>query len=187
VGFSFEAKRELRSGARSANSYADTGGIGRTRDRSVIGAVRRTGRRRREAKAGVASLRSRLTALVVALSLLVQLVAIPYHQALAAPLFAESDTARIAADLKATFGDAAALCVQVDDKGTPIAPAGHCDDQCPLCRFAVQAVAFVPPDAPALPERLEKDAHAIRAPPGRDALPAYPAQPNSARAPPLAV
>ena len=55
------------------------------------------------------------------------------------------------------------------------------------CPFAAQAVAFAPPDAPALPERLESDAHAIRAPPGRDAVPAYPAQPNSARAPPLAV
>jgi hypothetical protein len=48
-------------------------------------------------------------------------------------------------------------------------------------------VAYVSPDLPALPERLDSDAHAIRAPPGRDVLPAYPAQPNSARAPPLAV
>ena len=43
---------------------------------------------------------------------------------------------------------------------------GHCCDQCPLCRFAAQAVALVPPDLPALPDRLEGDAHAIRAPPG---------------------
>ena len=51
----------------------------------------------------------------------------------------------------------------------------------------LQTVAFVPPDLPVLPERLDSDAHAIRAPPGEDVLPAYPAQPNPARAPPLAV
>ena len=62
------------------------------------------------------------------------------------------------------------------------------DDQCPLCRFAAQAVAFVPPDAPALPERLDAGrayASALRlisAP-----FPACPAQRNRARAPPLAV
>jgi hypothetical protein len=152
----------------------------------VIGAVRRTGRRRREAKADVASLRSPLTALVVALSLLVQLVAIPYHQALAAPLFAESDTARIAADLKATFGDAAALCVQVDDKGTPLAPAGDCGDQCPLCRFAAHAATLGAPDAPALPERFDAERHFLRTP-ETGALHSLPRRQNRARAPPLTV
>jgi hypothetical protein len=48
-------------------------------------------------------------------------------------------------------------------------------------------VAFVSPDLPALPGRLDGEAHAIRAPPVRDVLPPYPAQPNPARAPPLAV
>jgi hypothetical protein len=48
-------------------------------------------------------------------------------------------------------------------------------------------VAFVAPDLPVLPGRLESDAHAIRAPPSQRFLAAYPAQPNPARAPPLAV
>ena len=66
-------------------------------------------------------------------------------------------------------------------------PAGHCCDQCPLGRFAGQAVAFVPPDAPALPGRREKRrAHDPRAA-RRRCSPRYPVQPNPARAPPLAV
>ena len=83
----------------------------------------------------------------------------------------------------------AELCAHINDHGAPgkHAPFGHCCDQCPLCRFAAQAVAFVPPDVPALPGRLDSDAHGIRAPPGQNVLPAYRAQPNRARAPPLAV
>ena len=133
--------------------------------------------------------RSPLTALVVAFSLIVQLFAAATPPALSAPAFAGADDAAIAAELKAVFGDAAQLCVQVDGDKAPAkhAPFRHCCDQCPLCRFAAQTVAFLSPDGPALPERLDSDAHAIRAPPGPDAPPPYPAQPNSARAPPLAV
>jgi hypothetical protein len=133
--------------------------------------------------------RSPLAAFVVAFSLLVQLFAAATPPALAAPAFAGADDAAIAAELKALFGAAAELCVQVNDDKAPArhAPSSHCCDQCPLCRFAAQAVAFVPADPPALPERLGVDAHAIRAPPGPDVLPPYRAQPNPARAPPLAV
>jgi hypothetical protein len=108
---------------------------------------------------------------------------------MAAPAFAGADDAAIAAELKAVFGDAAQLCVQVNDDKAPgeHAPSSHCCDQCSLCRFAAQAVAFVSPDLPALPGRLDSEAHAIRAPPVPDVLPPYPAQPNPARAPPLAV
>ena len=142
--------------------------------------------RKRRAKRGLTSFRSPLTAFVVALSLIVQLFAAP---AFAAPAFTGADDAATAAELKALFGDTAQLCVQVNDDKAPVHhnPAGHCCDQCPLCRFAAQAVAFVAPDLPALRGRLESEAHAIRAPPSRDVLPAYPAQPNPARAPPLAV
>jgi hypothetical protein len=144
----------------------------------VVGLGRRTfalGTRR--AKRRLTACRSRLAAFLVALSLVVQFFA------------AGADDAAIAAELKALFGDTAQLCVQVNDDKAPAkhAPSGHCCDQCPLCRFAAQAVAFVPPDAPSLPDRLESDAHAIRAPPGRDVLPAYPVQPNPTRAPPLPV
>jgi hypothetical protein len=143
---------------------------------------------RRRAKRRLASLRSPLPAILVALSLIVQLFAAATPPALAAPAFAGADDAAIAAELKALFGDAAELCAHVNDQGAPgkHGPC-HCCDQCPLCRFAAQAVAFVPPDLPALPEGLDSDAHAIRAPPGREVLAAYPAQPNPARAPPLAV
>ncbi len=133
--------------------------------------------------------RSPLAAFVVALSLVVQLFAAATPPAMAAPAFAGADDAAIAAQLKALFGDTAQLCVQVTDDKAPAkhAPSGHCCDQCPLCRFAAQAVAFVAPDLPALPGRFEGEAHPIRAPLAQDILPSYPAQPNPARAPPLAV
>jgi len=141
----------------------------------------------RRARRGAGELRSLLTAFLVAFSLLVQLFAAATPPAVAAPAFAGADDAAIATELKALFGSSAQLCAH--DHGAPgkHAPCPCCD-QCPLCRFAAQAAAaYVPPDLPALPERLDSDAHAIRAPPARDILPAYPAQPNPARAPPLAV
>ena len=149
----------------------------------------KAGRRVGQAAGGLTAPRSPLMALLVAFSLFVQLFAAATPPELAAPAFAGADDASIAAELKALFGDTAQLCVQVnDDKAPPKHnPSCHCCDQCPLCRFAAQAVAFVAPDLPALPGRLESEAHAIRAPPARDILPAYPAQPNPARAPPLAV
>jgi hypothetical protein len=150
---------------------------------------RKAGCRVRAKGASPAAPRSPLMALLVALSLIVQLFAAATPPALAAPAFAGADDAAIAAELKAVFGDTAQLCVQINDDKAPAkhSPSGHCCDQCPLRRFAAQAVAFVLPNLPALPERLDSDAHAIRAPPGRDVLPAYPVQPNPSRAPPLTV
>jgi hypothetical protein len=143
--------------------------------------------RRRSARSGAR--RSRVTALLVAISLVVQLFAAATPPAMAAPAFAGADEAAIAAELKALFGASAQLCVQVNDDKTPGQhhPSSHCCDQCPLCRFAAQVVAFVGPDLLALPGRLESNAHIIRAPPGNEVLPAYPIQPNAARAPPLSV
>ena len=143
----------------------------------------------RRAKRRLSSFRSPLTAFVVALSLVVQLFAAATPPAFAAPAFAGADDAAIAAELKALFGDTAQLCVQVNDDKAPLqhSPFGHCCDQCALCRFAAQAVAFVEPDLLALPGRLESEAQAIRATPSRAVLPAYPLQPNPARAPPLPV
>jgi hypothetical protein len=136
---------------------------------------------------GAAHRRSPLTALMVALSLIIQLFVVPYHQASAAPGFAEPETARIAAELRATFGDAAALCVETDSKGAPLPPAGHCDDQCPLCRFAAESAALIAPELPALPVRLVAACLRLGTAPERGAVPACPAQRNRARAPPLAV
>lgn len=125
----------------------------------------------------------------VVLSLIVQLFAAAAPPALAAPAFAGADDTAIAAELKAVFGDAADLCAHINDQSAPgkRAPSGHCCDQCPLCRFAAQAVSFVPPDVPALPERVNGDSRAIRAGPDFLAVTACPAQSNRARAPPLAV
>ncbi len=143
----------------------------------------------RRARRGLASFRSALTAFTVALTLVVQLIAMPYQQALAGPVLAGSDAAAIAADLKATFGDAAGFCAHIEDKGapTPHGPCNHCDDQCPLCRLVAQAAAFGPPDAPTLPTRASAARCLVGAAPEFGAVPACPAQRNRARAPPLAV
>ena len=138
----------------------------------------------------LASLRSSLTAFVVALSLVVQLIAMPYQQAMAGPALAGSDTSAIVSDLKAVFGDAAGFCAHAGDKGapTPHGPCNHCDDQCPLCRSVAEATTFLPPDAPTLPGRLYVVArYAIGSAPHFGAFSACPAQRNRARAPPLAV
>ena len=146
--------------------------------------------RRRARRSGDRAIarRSPLTALVVAFSLIVQLFAAATPPALAAPGSVGSDEAAIAAELNAVFGDAAGLCAHVNDRGAPgkHAPCGYCCDRCPFCRFAAQAVAFVFPHAPALPERIA-DSHAIRAGPGFLGLLGCPAQSNRARAPPLPV
>ena len=146
-------------------------------------------RRRRPAKTAVAALRSPLTSVVAALALVFQLFAVPYHQALSAPIGAPAavvDVASVAAKLKATFGNAAALCIQSDGKDGPAAPAGDCDDHCPLCHFAAQA-ALSTPDAPALPERLDAACQTLGAEPQAGAVPSCPTTRNRARAPPFAV
>jgi hypothetical protein len=151
------------------------------------GADRRRGRRAERAAPAGSARPSRLAAFIVALSLIVQLIAAPYHQARAGDGLPGSDMTRIAAELKATFGDAAALCVEVDDKGAPLAPAGKCDDQCPLCRFVSQASGLIAPTAPALPERLDAACRALGIAPEPGDIPAYSSQTNRARAPPFAV
>ena len=135
------------------------------------------------------SSRSPLTALVVAFSLIVQLFAAATPLAIVAPSFAGADDAAIAAELNAVFGDAAELCAHINNDGAPNkhAPFSHCCDQCPLCRFAAQVVAFVPPDAPALPQRLNDGRHTIGAAPDFGAFPACPTRTSLARAPPLSV
>jgi len=155
---------------------------------ALRGGGRRTRRRARRTGGGLRSFRSPLTALIVAISLLGQLFAVATQPALAAPAFSAAHTAAVAADLKAIFGDTAYLCAHIDDQGAPSPHTpGRCCDQCPLCRFAAQAVAFVPPDAPALPDRLGADRRTIGAAPDFGAWPAAPIQPNHARAPPLVV
>ncbi len=93
---------------------------------------------------------SRLAVLIAALALFGQLLALPYHHPQG-----RSDHAEVAAFLKATFGDAAVLCV--DDDAHPAAPEhrhDHSDGDCPLCQFGAQTVLFAAP-APMLPERID--------------------------------
>jgi hypothetical protein len=130
--------------------------------------------------------RSRLTTAIATLALLFQLAVIPYHQALASGP-AAPDAAAIAAELKASFGDAAALCIQTDGKGAPLSPLGDCDDHCPLCRFSAQAAAIVAPVPPALPERLDWSSRTLGAATETGAIPSRPARRNRARAPPFPV
>jgi hypothetical protein len=152
-------------------------------------ATRKSALGMRRARRGLASFRSPLTAFFIALALVVQLIAAPYQQALAAPASGGADAAAITAELKAVFGDAAGFCAHIDDRGapTPHRPCNHCDDQCPQCRIVAEAAAYVPPDAPPLPGRLNASRHAIGAAPDFSAFSARPAQPNRARAPPLAL
>ncbi len=146
-------------------------------------------RRRRRVRPDVTTFHSRTVAIVASLALLVQLLVIPYHQASSAPLIggAAPDVAAVAAELRATFGEAATLCVQSDGKSDPGAPAGDCDDHCPLCRFAAEAATLITPDAPALPERFEAVAEILGTPPETGAIPPRPDPVNRARAPPFVV
>lgn len=153
----------------------------------MCGAGRRTKRPLHRAIPGMRSRHAPLTALVVALSLLFQLVTIPYHQALLAAGVAAPDTAAIAAELRATFGDSASLCTQSDDNGAPASPVRDCDDHCPFCRFAAQAATLTAPVAPALPVRFDTSSRTLGAAPEPGAFPVSPTKRSRARAPPAAI
>jgi len=116
------------------------GGRGRTRVR--MGATR----------ARFSAALSRLGVLIGALALFGQVLALPYHHPQG-----RTDPAEVVAFLKATFGDAAALCVSGDDSsgsGTPSREHDHGGGDCPLCQFGAQTVLFsVPP--PTLPLRID--------------------------------
>ncbi len=109
---------------------------------------------------------SRLAVLVAALALFGQLLALPYHHPFRGGAGQKEAAQREAvAFLKATFGDAAALCVTVDDDG-PAAPEPrhhHGDGDCPLCQFGAQTVLFAAP-APTLPERIDVAAAPLAVP-----------------------
>jgi len=91
---------------------------------------------------------------------------------------------QLAADMKATFGDAFQLCVNVGDDGSaPSAPVHHGDGDCPLCCVHAGAV-LTPPEAVALPARREAVAALTFV--AKDFAPPPPARasPAQARAPP---
>ncbi len=103
----------------------------------------------------------RLAVFFAAFALFAQLIAPPH----AASPYAGQDTAGVVATLKATFGGGAVLCAHADDKASTTSPErrrDRCDENCPLCGFAAQAVLFVAP-APSLPERLDIGAASLTA------------------------
>ncbi len=140
--------------------------------------------RRGGARALSARVFPRLAVLLAAFALFAQLMALPYHHADARP-----DRSSVVVTLRAEFGDTAVLCVQAADDALPSLPErrqGHCDDGCPLCRFAAQAVALAAP-APSLPARVEVAAAPF--PARTDFIRDQPAPTGfaQARAPPLEV
>ena len=87
------------------------------------------------------------------------------------------------ADLKATFGDGAQLCVNIDDDGPqPLAPTHHGQGDCPLC-CAHAGAALTPPDTASVPARREAktvvnfSATGFSPPPPARASPAQPRAP----------
>jgi hypothetical protein len=99
---------------------------------------------------------SRLAVLIATFALFGQLLALPYHHPQGSADQREAAQREAVVFLKATFGDAAVLCVTVDDdqSSTPEPRHHHGDGDCPLCQFGAQTVLFTAP-APALPERVE--------------------------------
>ena len=63
-------------------------------------------------------------------------------------------SAQVAGELKATFGDAAVLCVQDDEAQNPGTPAPHAHDNCPLCQFQAHALGLQVPDLAVLPHEF---------------------------------
>ena len=152
-------------------------------DRVSVAAGKVT-KRRGEAGAISARVFPRLAVLLAALALFAQLMALPFHHA-----DGRQDPASVAATLKATFGDGAILCAQVDDDASSTAPAhrqGHCDEGCPLCQFAAHAVALVAP-TPSLPERLDAAPAPLTAQADFDWEKPSPTGSAQPRAPPLEV
>jgi hypothetical protein len=87
------------------------------------------------------------------LALVAQMLAPAPHR-MAAP----GDVAGVAAQLHATFGDIAVLCIQTDDgksPPTPGSPPGPCDDCCPLCQSSAAAHALVLPTLLGAPSPIE--------------------------------
>jgi len=129
-------------------------------------------------------LRASLAVGLATLALVVQMLAPAPHR-----MVAPGSVAGVAAELHATFGDIAVLCIQADDAKSPLtpdSPPGPCDDCCPLCQSSAAAHALVLPVLLGAPSRIEAAAVAlapapdfiIRRKPARTAF----AQP---RAPPL--
>jgi len=116
--------------------------------------------KRRTGRVGVRA-RAPLVLLIAALALLAQWFVAPLRE-----MRANAPISQVAAELKATFGDAAVLCLQADADGSLPAhdPQNHCDDHCPLCQLHAGVMALWPP-AQALPAMRVEIVADIRGPP----------------------
>jgi hypothetical protein len=100
-----------------------------------------------------------------------------------------SDTAAIAADLKAVFGDAAGFCAHIDDKGAPSPQASVQSLRRPMPALpdSRPGCGVCPARRPDAAAKGQRGRVAGRAAPDFGAFSACPAQSNRARAPPLSV
>jgi hypothetical protein len=139
---------------------------------------RRAGRHAGAKGAAPDARRSLVIAHLVALSLIVQLFAAATPPALAATAFAGADDAAIAAELKAVFGDAAQLCVQINDDKAPAkhTPSGH------LLR-SMSALPLRRPGCGVCPARAAGFAGAARHRRSCDPRPAWPRRPSRVSGP----
>ena len=109
-------------------------------------------KRTRRAPSAWTRIRASFAVTLATLALIVQMLAPASHR-MAAP----GDVAGVAAELHATFGDVAVLCVQADGAKSPLTPAsppGPCDDCCPLCQMSAGAHALMLPTVPGVPTRI---------------------------------
>jgi Protein of unknown function (DUF2946) len=121
---------------------------------------------------------------IVALAAVINLAFAPVLRA-AIMARAPSSVSEVAADLKATFGDAFELCVNLRDDGSTPAPSHQGDDGCcPLCCLHA-AAHLLAPEFKALPLRLA--VRRVELPPSEDVAlpPPSRASPSQPRAPPL--
>ena len=110
-------------------------------------------KRTRRAPSAWTRIRASFAVTLATLALIVQMLAPASHR-----MVAPGDVAGVAAELHATFGDVAVLCVQADGAKSPLTPAsppGPCDDCCPLCQSSAAAHAFVLPTPLGVPTRIE--------------------------------
>ena len=110
-------------------------------------------KRKRWAPSAWTRLRASFAVGLATLALVVQMLAPTSHR-----MVAPGDVAGVAAELHATFGDVAVLCIQTDDAKSPLTPGsppGPCDDCCPLCQSSAAAHALVLPTLLDVPTRIE--------------------------------
>ena len=140
-------------------------------------------KRKRGAPSAWTRIRASFAVALATLALVAQMLAPTQHR-----MVAPGDVAGVAAELHATFGDVAVLCIQADDDKsppTPAGPPGPCDDCCPLCQSSAAAHALVLPTLLGAPSRIEAAAVTLAPAPdfvGRKPAGAAFAQP---RAPPF--